>query len=158
MANTRRVVRKVETAGVRYFDEQIWPIQIGLIVLGGFLMGVSMAYQPLSGVAWYRTAWPGLIGVPLVIAAAMVAMVYVDNRLFRRSLQLSLVLCAILHIALVVQMLRTQLFSGAFKKERPELALVSGRPRKIVPEYHPTQLIQEENRPRQDLQNQGEAE
>jgi len=43
MAKTRRVVRKVEPTGSRYFDEQIWPIQIALVVLSGFLMGVSLA-------------------------------------------------------------------------------------------------------------------
>src|SRR5688572_17654676 len=93
MAKTRRVVRKVEPSAAYYVEEQLWPVLIGLVVLGGFLMGVSLAYLPLSGVAWYRTAWPSVVGIPVVIAAAMAAMAYVDNRLFRRSLQLSLVLC-----------------------------------------------------------------
>src|SRR5262245_63632248 len=124
MAKTRRVVRKVEPTAAYYLEEQLWPVVIGLVVLGGFLMGVSLAYLPLSGVPWYRTAWSSVVGIPLVIAAATAALVCVDNRLFRRSLQLSLVLCAILHVGLVLQMLRTQIFSRALKQERPELALV----------------------------------
>src|SRR5262245_51206177 len=98
MARIRRIVRKVPPPGGRYFDEQLWPIYIALVVLGGFLMGVSAAYLPLAGVAWYRTAWPSLVGVPLVVAAAMFAFRLIDNRLVRRSLQLSIVLCAILHV------------------------------------------------------------
>src|SRR5688500_11262110 len=88
MAKARRVVRKVPPSGGRYFDEQLWPIYIALVVLGGFLMGVSAAYLPLAGVPWYRTAWPSLIAIPLVVAAAMVAFAMIDNRLVRRSLQL----------------------------------------------------------------------
>src|SRR5689334_20868879 len=110
MAKTRRVVRKLQREAPHYFDEQLWPVEIALVVLGSFLMGVSLAYQPLSGVVWYRTAWPSLIGIPLVVLGSMVAMAWIDNRLFRRSLQLSLVLCAIIHVGMVVQMLHTQLF------------------------------------------------
>jgi hypothetical protein len=157
MAKIRRV-RKVETGGSPYFDEQLWPVQIALVVLGGFLMGVSLAYQPLTGVPWYRTAWPSLIGIPLVVIAAMIALVYVDNRLFRRSLALSLVLCAIVHVAMVVQMLELQLFAGAAPQNRPASKRVERRPPKLMPEYHPTQLIPEEDRPRQDFEKPVEAE
>jgi hypothetical protein len=151
MAKTRRVVRKVEPSGPRYFDEQVWPIQIALVVLSGFLMGVSLAFQPLGGVPWHRSAWPSLIGIPLVAAAAMVALARIDNRLFRRSLQLSLVMCAIVHVAMVVQMLQTHLVAGRFQKEQVVAEFVERRPPKIVPEYHPTQLVPEEDRPRQDF-------
>src|SRR5438067_259344 len=152
MARIRRVVRKVPPSAAHYFDEQLWPIYIALVVLGGFLMGVTLAYQPLAGTVWYRTAWPSLIGIPLVMTAAMVLLARIDNRLFRRSIQLSLVLCAILHVGLVVQMIETQLFSGIFEKPRRELAIAQRRPQKIVPEYHPTQLVPEEDRPRQDFE------
>src|SRR5215211_4892789 len=98
MKNTRRVVRKIEPTAAHYLEEQLWPVLIGLVVLGGFLMGVCLAYLPLSGVPWFQTAWPSVVAIPLIIAAAIAAMVYVDNRVFRRSLQLSLVLCAIVHL------------------------------------------------------------
>src|SRR5262245_50400563 len=146
MAKIRRVVRKAHSGGSPYFDEQLWPVQIALVVLGGFLMGVSLAYPPLTGAVWYRTAWPSLIGIPLVVIAAMIALVYVDNRLFRRSLSLSLVLCAIVHVGMVVQMLELHLFAGAAPKVRRESSPVERRPAKIVPEYHPTQLVPEEDR------------
>src|SRR5436189_5075099 len=108
MAKIRRVVRKVEPTAAHYFDEQLWPIQIALVVLGGFLMGVSLAQLPLSGVAWYRTAWPSLIVIPLVIGAAMVAMAHIGNRAVRLSRLLAHLLCASLDLALVVSMTRTK--------------------------------------------------
>ena len=88
MAKIRRVIRKVESSRGDFFDEHLWPVYIALVVLGGFLMGVSAAYLPLAGVPWYATAWTSLAGIPLAIAAFMVAFRYIDNRLVRRSLQL----------------------------------------------------------------------
>src|SRR5436305_9688365 len=158
MPRIRRVVRKVPPSEAHYFDEQLWPVFIALVVLGSFLMGVSLAYLPLSGAIWYRTAWPSLIAIPLIVAAAMVLLSRIDNRLVRRSVQLSLVLCAILHVAMIVQMIETQLFSGIFEKPRRELTIGQRRPQKIVPEYHPTQLVPEEHRPRQDFEKPVEAE
>src|SRR5262245_13770919 len=111
MPANRRVVRKVERPPRAYFEEQLWPINISLGVLGCFLVGVSLAYQPLWAEPWYVTAWPSLIGVPLFVAASMVLLARIDNRVFRRSLQLSIVLCAIAHIALVVQLVQTRIFA-----------------------------------------------
>ena len=109
MAKIRRVIRKVQEGRGEYFDEHLWPVYIALVVLGGFLMGVSAAYLPLAGAPWYATAWTSLLAIPLVVAAFMVAFRYIDNRLVRRSLQLSVVICAILHVALVVQLVETEI-------------------------------------------------
>src|SRR4029450_3274749 len=109
MAKIRRVIRKVQEGRGEYLDEHLWPVNIALVVLGGFLMGVSAAYPPFAGVPWHQTAWTSLVGIPLAVAAFMVAFRYIDNRLVRRSLQLSVVLCAILHVALVVQLVETKL-------------------------------------------------
>src|SRR5262249_42600920 len=128
MARIRRIVRKVPPSEAHYFDEQLWPVFVALVVLGAFLMGVALAYLPLAGAAWYRTVWPSLVGIPLIVAAAMYSLARIENRVFRRSVQLSLVICAILHVALIVQMVETQLFSGAFEKPRRELVFGQRRP------------------------------
>ena len=158
MAKTRRVARRVESSGPRYFDEQIWSIQIALAVLAAFLMGLSLAYLPLSGVPWLQSAWPSLVGIPLIAAGAMVAIARIDSRVFRRTLQFSLTLCAIFHVAMIVQMLRTNLVSGNIPGQRAAPEIVERRPQKIVPEYHPTQLVPEEDRPRQDFEKPVEAQ
>src|SRR5688500_17175490 len=123
MAKIRRVIRKVATTSGDYFDEHLWPVYIALVVLGGFLMGLSAAYLKFSGVPWYANAWTSLILIPLVVIGFMAAFRLVDNRLVRRSMQLSVVVCAILHVAMVVQMLETKLFSGLLSRpaERVEI-------------------------------------
>lgn len=158
MAKVRRIVRKVEPHSNRFFDEQLWPVLIALVALGGLLMGVSLAYQPLTGVAWWQTAWPSLIGIPLVAAAVAVALIRIDSRFVRRSLQFSLVLCAIVHVAFVVQMFRMHLSSEAYRREQPVATVIEKRPPKLVPEFHPTQLVPAEDRPRQDFEKPVESE
>ena len=90
MAKIRRVIRKVKTPGGEYFDEQIWPIYIALIVLGAFLMGLSAAYLPFFGAPWYASAGTSLTLIPLVIAGFMIGFRFVDNRMVRRSMPLSM--------------------------------------------------------------------
>jgi hypothetical protein len=152
MAKIRRVVRKVAAKSGDYFDEHLWPVYIALVVLGGFLMGISAAYLQFSGVPWYANAWTSLVLIPLVVVGFMAAFRLVDNRLVRRSMQLSVVLCSILHVALVVQMVETQLFSGLFERPAEQPEIVERRPRRTIPEYHPTQLLPQEDRPRQDFE------
>ena len=152
MAKIRRLIRKVAAKSGDYFDEHLWPVYVALVVLGGFLMGISAAYLKFSGVPWYANAWTSLILIPVIVAAFMAAFRLIDNRLVRRSMQLSIVLCSILHIALVVQMVETQLFSGLFERPAEQLEIVERRPRRMIPEYHPTQLLPQEDRPRQDFE------
>jgi hypothetical protein len=152
MAKARRVVRKVQPGGGRYFDEQFWPVCIALVVLGAFLMGVSAAYLPLTGGVWYRTAWPSLVGIPLLVAALIVAFVYVDSRLVRRSMQLSIVLGAIVHVAFIVHMVETRIFASRSSLTSEPDEIIERRPPKVTREYHPSQLLPDEDRPRQDFE------
>src|SRR5687767_16040649 len=93
MAKLRRVIRKVPPAASGdYLDEHLWPTIIALVVLGGFLMGISAAYLKFSGTPWYANAITSLIAIPILIAIFIIAFRYVDNRALRRSMQLSIVL------------------------------------------------------------------
>src|SRR5436305_8935830 len=63
-----------------------------------------------------------------------------------------------MHVAMIVKMVDTQLFSGIVEQPRRDLVIGQRRPQKIVPEYHPTQLVPEEDRPRQDFEKPVETE
>jgi hypothetical protein len=152
MAKIRRIIRKVHEGRGDYFDEHQWPIHVALVVLGAFLMGVSAAYLRFSGVPWYANAVTSLLAIPLVVAAFMLAFRYIENHLVRRSLQLSVVLCAILHVALVVHLMETRIFAKLLVDRQSTAVPIERRPPKLVPEYHPSQLLPEEDRPRQDFE------
>ena len=152
MAKVRRIIRKAASTSGDYFDEKVWPIYIALVVLGAFLMGVSAAYLRFSGVPWYANAITSLVGIPLIVATFMIAFRFIDNRLVRRSMQLAVVVSAIVHLVMVVQMLETRLFSGFDDEVVVEREVIEPRKARLIPQYHPQQMLPEEDRPKQDFE------
>ena len=157
MAKIRRVVRRVAQPQGDVFDEHLWPTYIALVVLGAFSMGVTAAYLKFRDTPWYANATLWLIVIPLVVVGFMLAFRLIDNRLFRRSMQFSIVVCVILHLGLVVQMLETTLFSRQEVIARNS-QIIEPRPPKILREYHPSQILPDEDRPRQDFERPVEVE
>lgn len=140
-----------ETPGNLYWEDQWWSVALGLVMFGGLLAGLGVAYLPLEGAPWYRSAWPVLYSVPALTFVVIVALAYFHDRLGSRSVQLALVLCAIFHLALLVQMINTPLLTwGEGTAERAKTP--SKRPRLLAPEYHATRLAHEEDRPKQDFE------
>lgn len=140
-----------ETPGNIYWEDQWWAVALALVVLGGLFVGLGFVYLPWEGAAWHRTAWPVLYVVPAITFAVIAALAYFHDRLGSRTVQLALVLCAIFHVGLIVQMLNTPLsVLGPGMAERAKLP--SKRPRLLAPEYHPSRLVPEEDRPKQDFE------
>jgi hypothetical protein len=152
MAKLRRIVRKVARPSGDYFDEKIWPVYIALVVLGAFLMGVSAAYLKFSGVPWYANAITSLVTIPIVVGGFMIAFRYIDNRLVRRSMQLAVVVSAILHLAMVVHMIETRIFAGLADETVAEREMIEPRRRRLLPEYQALQMLPDQERPRQDFE------
>lgn len=152
MAKIRRIIRRVAEFHGDYFDEKVWPLYIALVVLGAFLMGVSAAYLKYTGVPWYANAITSLVVIPLAVAAFMIGFRYVDNRLVRRSMQLAVVVSAILHLVMVVHMIETRIFAGLDDEIVAEREVIEPRKPKLIPQYHPQQMLPEEDRPKQDFE------
>ena len=55
MAKNRRIVRKYKPATRAIFDDYQWPVNMALIVLGGFLVGSILAYQRFDDPRWYAS-------------------------------------------------------------------------------------------------------
>jgi hypothetical protein len=157
MPEPRRQLRSLPEAGGPYFDERLWPVLLALIAFGSLLVAISWRFLPHEGVPWYRSAWPSLIGVPVLVVVAMVLLATIDSRMVRRSVQLALVLCAMFHVVLAVQMMQTRVLVGPIDRPEPK-QLVRERPPKLVPHYHPTQLLPDEDRPRQDFERPIESQ
>ncbi|QDU99090.1 hypothetical protein [Lignipirellula cremea] len=132
MAKVRRIVRKVEPLGQREFDEQQWPVNLALFVLGGFLMGATIAY--LFNSPWY-IFWPVLCAVPVAIGLLMVALRYISSRFIRRTMQLAFVIGVVVHLLLAILMFEVAVFVKYGTIVPPVAQLI--KPRKIVtiPDY-----------------------
>jgi hypothetical protein len=158
MAKIRRVVRKPPSEHHGdIFEDQLWPTYIALVILAAFSMGVSAAYLKFNDPRPLHNAITWLILIPAGTAAFMLTFYVLDNRTLRRSMQFSAVVCAIIHLALVVQMYETGLFTVEVKQERPE-RVIERRPPKPIPEYRPQQMMSAEDRPRQDFEKPVETQ
>lgn len=158
MAKIRRVVRTPQSEHHGdIFEEQLWPTYIALVVLGAFSLGVSAAYKSFNAPQWYNNLLTYLIVIPLFVGGFMLAFKLLDNRTLRRSMQFSAVVCAIIHLALVVQMIETGLFLTAVPPS-PDARPIERRPAKTIPLYRPQQLMSAEDRPQQDFEKPLETE
>ena len=111
MAKIKRVLRKLNLRTETSFDEQLWPVNVALLVLGSFLVGIVLAYLRFDDPRWYANAWTSLALIPLIIGGAMIALQFVNNRVVRRAVQFSAVLSLLIHVVLLIIGLRS---SGSF--------------------------------------------
>ncbi len=138
-SKVRRIIRKRHLARPEPFDEQLWPIQLTLVVLGGFLLGLVLAYLRFNDLRWWANARTWLVAVPVLIVILMIVARFVDRQVMRRAVQLSLALCLLIHVILGVVFYESKIFSRIMPNNR-EVADVTHRPRVTIPEYHEFQL------------------
>ena len=102
MPRTRRVIRRTRPTRRTRLDDQLWPVVVALVVLGGFLAGTILAYLRVDDPRWYANAITWLIAVPVVIGTTLAWLSLSGNRVLRRTMQLAIILCAIVHVVLFI--------------------------------------------------------
>src|SRR5687767_2127655 len=112
MAKIRRIIRKLDTPHNAALDEQAWPVNVALVVLGGFSIGASLAYLRFDDPRPWANAATYLLLVPLIVGGAIVAFRYISSKIFRRSMQLALVASAIVHLFIVILSAESVIFSA----------------------------------------------
>jgi hypothetical protein len=120
MAKIRRIIRKLETPHDAALDEQLWPVNLALVVLGAFSLGATLAYLRFDDPRWWANAKLYLFAIPIVVAGAMVALRFINSRGFRRSMQLAIVLSAIAHLVLIVLSAESVIFSALSLEAKPK--------------------------------------
>jgi hypothetical protein len=139
MSRKRRIIRKIHPKAQQGFGEQMWPLVVAMFVLGGFLAGTVLAYLRLDAPYWYANAWTWLIAIPLIIGGALVTLAYTGNRLLRRTMQLAIVICAIIHLTLFIVAIETDVFYRAWMEIVAETPQIQPRQAMTVPVYSPLQ-------------------
>jgi len=146
MAKNRRTVRKYKPATRSTFDDYQWPVNMALVVLGGFLVGSILAYQRFDDPRWYASPWVSMVLVGLLIFSSMLTLGYTANRWLRRTMQFSVVICAILHLILLVLAIENTIFSRTWTEEVAQRDVMQKK-QVTVPQRHPLRV----NRPAEDL-------
>lgn len=155
MARTRRVIRKLKPLQYLPLDEQLWPVIVALVVLGGFTVGALVAYLRFDDPRWYANAVTWLVVAALAYGGAAVALTLVDNRVFRRSMQLAILLGLLLHAILLVVSFELEVLGRAAQVFLARSDLAEHRQPVTIPEYiQPTR----QSRTQEDLERPVETE
>lgn len=118
MAKIRRTIRKLKPVAETPIEEQLWPIYVALLLFGGLLCGMVLAYLRFDD-PWYRNALLWLLVVPVLIGSAMAALYFVNTRYMRRAVQLAMVLSIILHFLVFWRMYYIHLMADSgLKRDR----------------------------------------
>jgi len=117
MPANRRTVTKYKPAVRATFDDYQWPVNISLVVLGGFLLGAILAYQDFNDARWFARPWVSISLVLLLIVSTMLTLSYAGNRWLRRTMQFSIVICAIVHLVFLVFSLENTIFSRSWTEQ-----------------------------------------
>jgi hypothetical protein len=144
----RRVIRKIQPAYAMALDEQLWPINVTLLVLGGFATGVLLALgNPTTDVLWLN-AWMWIAMTwTAILTGTWVAWQY--GGLMARRTQLSLVIALIIFVALLVSFRCYVIFAEIAMPET--LRDVVQQPEHPVPNEFQVQDIRQET-PQLDIQ------
>ncbi len=102
---------------------------MALMVLGAFVGGIVLAYLP--GSIWF---WPCLLGLPVLIAGAIVGVQYLGNRLIKRTMQLSLVLAAAFYVVVLVILYHTVILARFWPQVAQDAPPTESRRHASVPE------------------------
>jgi hypothetical protein len=151
MAKIRRIIRKLKPAGETPFDEQLWPVNVALLVLGAYLVGIILAVFPLDHPNLLLNAITWLAVVMVAIPLTMWALWYVDNRTLRRGVQLAAVLSLIVNLTIIVIMAMFDLIPVPHIDSPPSKDPIAQRKPVVVPDYNPS-TVQRRERPKQDFE------
>jgi len=135
MARIRRIVRKLKPPRYQPLDERLWPVIVALAMLGGFTMGMLAVYLRFDDPRWYANAITWLVVAALLYDGAAVTLALVDNRAFRRSMQLAILLGLLVHAVLLVVSMELEVFGRAMKHILARQDLTKQRPVATVPDY-----------------------
>jgi hypothetical protein len=148
MAKIRRILRKVDPPHDAALDEQLWPVNVALVLLGAFSLGATLAYLRFNDPRWWANAWTYVVLTPLVVGGAMLAFRVVSNKLFRRSMQLAVVASAIAHIALVIISAESVIFTTLLVESKQKPSLNDQPPPRTSVQLNPDLLQPETDEPR----------
>ncbi len=106
--------RRAQQVEDRSFDSQFWPVVVGLCLLSAFSAGAMVSL--LKGAA----LWTSLMVIPLAFFSLLLLLRLVDNRRFRRSLQVGLLLSMVIHLLFVIYANQVNIFGNAVASEPVE--------------------------------------
>jgi len=142
MAGSARTIRKVETAKVADFDEQLWPINCAILILAGFVAGIVIAVSDFHDPRILYNGWARLVSVGVMMGLLFWGVIWLQGKMLRR-LQLCILVSLLLHLWLAMY-LHEQYLALLAQQEAESAQVVESYEQITVPDYHWEQIEEPE--------------
>ena len=130
----RRVVRQIEVVRPANFDEQLWPVNLALLLLAGFVAGLIAAHSDFEAQDWLRNGWIHLGMLSLIVVALLISTAALSYRVQRR-MQFAVFCSLLLHVWL--SLVGTQLHLEALAANDADASLPAEfAPLPTLPDYY----------------------
>ncbi len=142
---TKQRIRKVAHASTVDFDEQQWPINVALVILGAFVAGIVLATSDFDDPRILYNGWVRLLGVALTMGLLFGGVAYLQRKVMRR-VQLCVLVSLLFHLWLALylhQHFLRLLAQEEMRQARQEEVVYDPV---TIPDYHPEQIEQLETR------------
>jgi len=132
MAGTIRKIRRVTTAKVADFDDQIWPINVAILILVGFIAGSIVTYSRLDEPRLLLNTWFLLSTLALTAGLSFWAVARFQGKVRNRVLFCTIV-SLLVHLWVVMYAAREYVELMAEKEKEKEKALLDEPQSKVPP-------------------------
>ncbi|MEX0586704.1 MAG: hypothetical protein WD176_08675, partial [Pirellulales bacterium] len=131
----RNVLRRVNPQRAKPIDDQLWPVNLAIVVLAGFVEGILIARFDFSEPNLLQNAWTWSGTLILSLAGAIYLATKIDDQRLRRSVQLAGVLSVLIHLVLAVMLSKLHYEQRALA-ELAEMESMQAEPEVATPDYY----------------------
>ncbi|MDH3718815.1 MAG: hypothetical protein OES79_11910, partial [Planctomycetota bacterium] len=135
----RRVIRKVKPSLIATIDDQLWPINIVLLILGGFITGEVLVFGDFTTPAVLQNGWTWLTWVWFAVIGTMLLAWKYGGRTARRT-QLSGALALVFTLFLLTACYYFEIFAAVAIDDVPRD--VAKKEEVVQPDFVQLQEIQ----------------
>ena len=134
-SDVQRLIRKIRPQGPRSFDEQVWPIYVAIAVLFSYLGGVIVSILRFDDPRVHANASTWLFVLLAVALGGLFCVRFLERRLLKRTIVLSLLMSMIINVSLLILMAWTSILRRPWQQTETKVAVQEQRDDVVVPEY-----------------------
>ena len=155
MAKSMKKIRKVEISRAVDFDDQLWTVNVAVLIFAGFLAGTIIAKSDFDTPKLLYNGWSHLTLVVLLTLSAFLAVWKLQGKIRRRVL-LCVVISLLAHTVLVTRMVDQYMVYLARMEEDADAATIEDHELNVIPDHDWHQF--DRPKPRQSFQEPIETE
>ena len=134
MAKVHRTIRRVQAGEYHTFDEELWPVNVALVILAGFVAGAIVAISRFDDPRWFYNGWFRLTTLVVTTGVLIGVAGKLHSRRFRRAMQLAVVLSLLVHLVVIAVLYNQRL--ATIEEQVAQTDVTVYEQPVTLPEYH----------------------